>query len=293
MTGPALGRAPDEGWAAKLVLRVDRSPNEVSRITHRVHHGPLRLLKPLYPEGPAICHAVIVHPPGGVVGGDALSLDIDVGPDAFLVATTPGAQKWYRSDGREASAMTSLRVLDHGALEWLPQEAILFDRARGQQSIRVEVAAHGRFFGWETLSLGRAARDERFTRGLFCQRIEIVRDGAPLWRETLGLTDEDPLLASPLGFAGRTHSATAWALWPARDAAETEALLAAVRAALDAWGAPGGLAWGASAPEPGLIVVKTLADSIEAAQGLLITARDTLRAPIFDQPAQPLRLWST
>ncbi len=292
MGAPELSTPLVSGWAARLTLRCEFA-HGASRITHRAHHGPLRLLKPLHPEGPALCHAVIVHPPGGVVGGDTLALDISVAPRAHLVVTTPGAQKWYRSDGREAAADTSLRVEDGAALEWLPQETIVFDAARARQTLTIAVAAGGRFFGWEALSLGRAARAERFTRGLFRQRIEIVRDGAPLWRETLDLTDEDPLLASPLGFAGRTHSATAWALWPARDAAETEALLVAVRTALDTRGTEGGLVWGAASPEPGLIVVKMLADSIEAAQGLLITVRDTLRAPIFHHPAQPLRLWST
>lgn len=293
MGAPELSPRSATGWAARLALRCEATADGASRITHRVHQGPLRLLKPLHPEGPAVCHAVIVHPPGGIVGGDTLALDIAVAQGAHLVATTPGAQKWYRSLGPEASAETRLRIADGATLEWLPQEAIVFDAARAVQTLTIEVAPAGRFLGWEALSLGRAARNERFTRGLFRQRIEIVRAGAPIWRETLGVTEDDRLLASPLGFAGRTHSATAWVLWPARDAAETEAQLTAVRTALGALGAESALVWGASAPEPGLIVVKALADSIEAAQGLLMTVRDTLRAPVVHRPSQPLRLWST
>lgn len=264
-------------------------------LCERVHDGPLRLLKPLYPEGDGICHAVLVHPPGGIVGGDQLRVEVEVEAGAHLVATTPGAQKWYRSLGLRANASTRLQIAAGGALEWLPQETIVFDGAQAEQCLRIETSAEGRFLGWEALSLGRAARQERFSHGLFRQRTEIIRDGAPLWRELLRAAGGDGWLDSPVGMAGRAHSATAWAIWPAHDANETDALLSTLRSALDSHpsaSTPRTL-WGVSAPASGLIVLKLLAETIEAAHHLLVSFREVVRPVILDRQALPLRLWST
>ena len=67
------------------------------------HEGPLRVLQRLYPEGPGICHHVLVHPPGGIVGGDVLELNARLQRDCHALITTPGATRFYRSAG-ETSA---------------------------------------------------------------------------------------------------------------------------------------------------------------------------------------------
>ena len=282
------------GWSARLNLRFEpREVNGTQRtvMAERDHFGPLRILKPLYPEGDTICHAVIVHPPGGIVAGDSLAVKVRVDGGAHALATTPGAQKWYRSTGAPASAITHLHVADEASLEWMPQETMVFDGARATQALEISLAPSARFFGWEMLCLGRTTRGECFTTGEFRQSIRLVRaDGrAPLWRESMLLTGDDPLMSSPLGFRGLPVAATAWIVVPdSESGAVTSSTLATVRAALDE--AP--LA-AASSPEAGLIVVKAMGDAPEAVRNLLIGVWKKIRLQVFAREAILPRIWST
>jgi urease accessory protein len=282
------------GWSARLNLRFEpRQVNRATRtvMTERNHFGPLRILKPLYPEGDAICHAVIVHPPGGIVAGDSLAVDLFVDSGAHALATTPGAQKWYRSTGAAASAITRLHVADDASLEWMPQETMVFDGARAKQRLEITLAPKACFFGWEMLCLGRTTRGERFATGEFRQSIRLVRvdSGAPLWRESVVLMGEDPLMSSPLGFRGLPITATAWITLPDCDSGAASAdLLAAVRAELG--DAP--LA-AASSPEAGLIVIKAMGDAPEAVRNLLIGVWKKIRLQVFAREAILPRIWST
>lgn len=282
------------GWSARLNLRFEaREVIGATRtvMTERSHFGPLRLLKPLYPEGDDICHAVIVHPPGGIVAGDTLTIDLSVESGARALATTPGAQKWYRSTGAQATAVTRLRVSDDAHLEWMPQETMVFDGARASQSLEIGLAPGAHFFGWEILCLGRTARGERFQAGEFRQGIRLVRSAndAPLWRESMCLSGDGALMSSPLGFRNLPVAATAWIALPDReDGAVTAGLLAVVRAALD--DAP--LA-AASSPEPGLVVVKAMGEAPEAVRNLLIGMWKSIRLQVFARPPVLPRIWST
>lgn len=282
------------GWSARLNLRFEsREVNGTTRtvMTERDHFGPLRILKPLYPEGDAICHAVIVHPPGGIVAGDSLAVDLRVDSGANALATTPGAQKWYRSTGAAASAITRLHVASDASLEWMPQETMVFDGARATQTLEITLAPKARFFGWEMLCLGRTTRGERFAIGEFRQSIRLVRtvDGAPLWRESMLLAGNDPLMSSPLGFRGWPVAATAWIAVPDFESGTTTAdVLSAVRAELD--DAP--LA-AVSSPEPGLVVIKAMGDAPEAVRNLLIGVWKRIRLQVFGREPQLPRIWST
>ena len=165
---PTEGEGLEPGWSARLNLRFE-SREVVGSLrtvmTERKHFGPLRILKPLYPEGHDICHGVIVHPPGGIVAGDSLAIDVQVDANANALITTPGTQKWYRSSGKQASAVTRLQVADGATLEWMPQETMVFDGAWAEQVLDIALAPGARFFGWEMLCLGRTTRGERFTSG--------------------------------------------------------------------------------------------------------------------------------
>ena len=163
-TAVATARATPSGWEAHLELEFRREAARTVLSTRR-HTGPLRVQKALYPEGADVCQAIVVHPPGGIVGGDSLAIDVDVGTGAHAQLTTPGATKWYRSAGSVARAETALRVAAGAVLEWLPQEAMLFDGARASIALRVDLAPGARFIGWDVICLGRTASGERFDVG--------------------------------------------------------------------------------------------------------------------------------
>ncbi|TAG45530.1 MAG: urease accessory protein [Betaproteobacteria bacterium] len=276
-----------QGWTANLTLKCQMIQGK-SILTERVHHGPLRLLKPLYPEGDRTCHAVIVHPPGGIVAGDVLGIEVDVQDAGHLLVTTPGTQKWYRSLGRSAESSTSLTVGAGSSLEWLPQETMVFDRARVSQRLSIRINQDARFFGWEILCLGRTTRNETFTQGSFRQRIELIRDGSICWSEQTLLQGDDPLLRSMLGFQSMPVVATAWIAYPPREDAEAEALLGIVRAHL-----MGAATAAASQPAAGLIVIKIVGASPETVRLLLATVWSRIREDVFGVAAQLPRIWST
>jgi len=199
------------GWPARLDLRFrpSRSPAGPRTLLERSHQGPLRVQKALYPEGDEVCHVLVVHPPGGIAGGDRLAISATVEAGAQALVTTPGAGKWYRANGREAGQDVRLAVA--GDLEWLPQEAIVYDAARVRSSLRIDLARGGRCVGWDIVALGRRAAGERFASGRFAQSIELWREGQPAWIELTRIDGDDALLASPVGLGGAHVFGCFWA----------------------------------------------------------------------------------
>jgi urease accessory protein len=172
----------DSGWEAQLWLSFVRDGAR-SVLQERRHRGPLRVQRPFYPEGGSVCHVYVLHPPGGLVGGDRVSIEVVAEAGAHALLTTPAAGKLYRSSGGLSEQSQTLRVAAGARLEWFPQETIAFDGALGQLHTRVELGADARFLGWEILCLGRPAAQERFTRGEVGQSLELVRDGQPVYVE--------------------------------------------------------------------------------------------------------------
>ena len=127
-------------WHASLALRFGSEGGRTRVASH--HRGPLRIQKSLHPEGPEPCHAVVLHPPGGIAGGDHLQIDVQVDAHAQAFVTTPGATRWYKANGRSAAQQIALAV--DGTLEWLPQEAIVFDHARVDSTITISIACNER-----------------------------------------------------------------------------------------------------------------------------------------------------
>ena len=189
------------GWEARLDLSFERDASRTV-LADRRHLGPLRVQKALYPEGPEVCQAIIVHPPAGIVGGDRLAIAIDVGARAHAQITTPGAAKWYRSAGVDAVASTKLAVGNGSVLEWLPQESLLFDGARAAITLRIDLAADARFVGWDIVGLGRTASGERFASGRLHQTVELCHEGALVWCERAVLEGESAALQSGAVLAG-------------------------------------------------------------------------------------------
>jgi urease accessory protein len=138
-------------WRAKLALDFEREPKRTV-LSKRAAEGPLLVQKPLYPEGDEVCHAIVVHPPGGIAGGDELEIAVKAQGHALL--TTPGAAKWYRSAGPWAKQKLLFEV--KGTLEWLPRETIVFDGALAELGCEVRLGELGRYLGWEIVCLGRS-----------------------------------------------------------------------------------------------------------------------------------------
>jgi len=198
--------AVGESWRASLALHWSLTETRSTLVGNR-HEGPLRVQKPFYPEG-GVAHAVVLHPPGGIAGGDDLAIDIRVDPGAHALHTTPGATKWYKADGRPARQAIQATVGDGGVLEWLPQENIVFDRAQATLSTSVDLSPGAVFLGWDVVCLGRRASGEHFSQGTLRLDGLVTRAGRPLWAERALLAADDLLIASPLGLAGGRVFAT-------------------------------------------------------------------------------------
>jgi len=176
------------GWKAELKLGFVRNSRKTI-LSQRSQMGPLTVQRPFYPEG-EVCHVYLLHPPGGVVAGDQLSIDINVDKKAQALITTPGATKFYRSTGEQAFQSVSLKVSEGATLEWLPQETIVFEGANIISNVKVELANNARFIGWEILVLGRPAAGESFTQGQAQLQWQIFREGEPLLLEKMRLDSE-------------------------------------------------------------------------------------------------------
>ena len=271
-------------WQAHLDLGFERR-NPETILARRAHHGPLRVQKPLYPEGPELCHAIVLHPPAGICGGDRLQIDVDIGEGAQALLTTPGAGKWHRSAGSQAEQTVSITVGAGGTAEWLPQESIVFDGAQARMRTTVDLAEGARFIGVETLCFGRRASGETFDHGSLRLATDIRIDSRPLWHESGIIDGGSALMTSPIGLAGFTVCSTVLAAGIDIDA-ET---LAACRAAASP---EAGAQVGVTAM-PQLFVGRYLGHSTEAARKWFVALWETLRPAFIGRAAAVPRIWNT
>ena len=209
-------------WPATLELQF--RPEADATVLSRRHSGPLQVQKALYPEGRGCCHAILIHPPGGIAGGDTLDIRIRVDAAAHALVTTPGATKWYKSAGRPARQ--SVRSDGAGAFEGRPQETIVVDAAEARSEISIDLRDGAATIGWDIVALGRRASGERFERGAFAQSIRLRHDGALLWHERTRLVGGDPLLDSAAGLNGGHVFGSIWAWGPDWSDEELEGLRA-------------------------------------------------------------------
>lgn len=283
----AIARAREEaarpGWQARLALGFERR-GQTTALVQRDHEGPLRVQKALYPEGPEVCHAIVLHPPGGIAGGDRLAITVTAGPGAHALLTTPGAGKWYRSGGRPAQQSLTVHVARGAVVECLPQETIVFDGADAAMQTQIELAAGGVFCGWEIACLGRTAAGERFRSGRIDLATRIEKEGQPLWIEKGQLAGGSPWLEAAAGLAGQPVSAT---LLLAGRTVERE-WIDACRALPIA----GHLLTGVTAL-PELLVARCLAPGPEAARAWLSAVWMLLRPAAIGRAAVAPRIWST
>jgi urease accessory protein len=276
--------AASSSWEAELrlgfALRGARST-----LVQRSHRGPLVVQKALYPEGDEVCHAIILHPPGGIAGGDQLKLVVAVEQGAAALLTTPGAGKWYRSAGPEARQELVFDLAPGASLEWLPQETIVFNEARARMENRVRLAEGARYLGWEVLCLGRRAAGESFASGGLDLFTRIELEGRPLWLEKGRLEGGSPLLTSPVGLGGKSVCAT----FLVAGAVVAPSLVAACREIQTTESG----AQGALTALPRLLVARYLGHSSEAAKDWLTEIWRCLRPALLEREAVPPRIWKT
>ena len=280
-----------DGWRATLSLELE-SRRERTVMARCRHSGPLRVQRPLYPEN--VCHIYVLHPPGGVVGGDVLDIEVAVAAGAHGLITTPAAGKFYRSNQRWAAQRQRCHVAAGGALEWLPQESILFDQSWTRLETRVDLDENARFAGWEIIALGRPAAGEAFATGACTQRLAIYRQGRPLWLERNLYQGGTAQMSADWGLGG--FAACGTLVCCTADAQETPPakLMDAVRAAMDAWERDHdglhrhGISW-----VDGVLVCRCLGQRADEVRDLLATIWSIARPHVFGRPAVVPRIWLT
>ena len=229
------------------------------------------------------CHAVMVHPPGGIACGDHLQIDANVQARACALVMTPAATKWYGAFQEEGLASQNIQLQVDGTLEWLPAETIVFDRARVNSQVDIRVGAQGRMFGWDQLIFGRHGSNESFRQGLFDQKVALYLDDELIWIDRLRLHGSDPLFESSLGLARQGGCATAWAVSCASEPFD-EALLDRLREDLPATAV--------TRLHPRLLVMRALGDAM-ALRDQLQRLWHWFRVHWLGFPVHTPRLWAT
>lgn len=267
------------GWQARLELRFARRSERTELIARR-HHGPLVVQKSFHPEGP-VCHAYLLHPPGGVVGGDELELDVAIEAGGHALLTTPGAGKFYRSAGPQARVVQHFSVADDAVLEWLPQETIVFAGTRTRMSCDIVLAATARCIAWEITCLGRPASNAPYDSGEYLQQLRLWRENKPLlWEATRHLGGSEALEA----------------LWGMQGYAVTGSLLATPATATNVTELRelAGPAVRVGISRIGdVLVCRALAADAEPLKTFFERVWAALRPAMLDRPACPPRIWRT
>jgi urease accessory protein len=269
-------------WQAELELSYERR-GERTVLAARRHEGPLVVQKALYPEGDAVCHSIVVHPPAGVAGGDELQISATAGSASSALLTTPGAGKWYRSAGAWASQRLDFKLGRGATLEWLPQETIVYDGALASLRTGVALAGDAAYLGWELVCLGRTGSGERFTKGSLRFATQVERDGRLVWLERGCIDGGGALLASPAGLGGEPVFGTLLAASRAVDAT----LVAACREHQPAQGR------GAVTALPGVLAARYLGNSSESGRRYFTQLWKLLRPRVVGREACEPRIWRT
>jgi urease accessory protein len=270
-------------WAAELELSFGRRRG-TTVIERRRHRGPLLVQRAFHPEDDGTCHVYVLHPPGGVAGGDELSLGVDVLEGASALLTTPAATKLYRTRGPHSTLRQTFRVRSGGGLEWLPQETLVFGGSNVVATTSVELDANASYLGWEITCLGRPASGDHFEKGRFRQCTEIRREGELVLVDRTHADAGGSMRSAAWGWAGRSVYATLVA------STTSEALVTELRASVIP--ARPGDAFAVTALS-GFTVCRWLGSSAEQARLALSAAWRILRNELFGKPACPPRIWTT
>jgi len=273
-------------WRADLKL--DYTLESQRTVVRYLHQGPLRILQSLYPEGDQICHNVLVHPPGGLVGGDTLDIQVTVAEGAHGLVSTPGATRFYKSGGHPALQKVVAHLADNAKLEWLPLEAIAYNDCEATNRAIFNLAPSAELITWDVTALGLPSSDMAFTQGHFQQHIEIPG----VWLERGNIRGEDTRwLNSPLGLAGgKCLASLVFASGSAIDSDRTTQALEAAREVIESH--PLRLQAGITCVHPQVIVLRVMSPLVEPTMDLLKKVWAVWRHTLWALPSTPPRIWS-
>lgn len=271
---------------AKLSLKFAEIDG-TTRLVERDHFGPLLVQKPFYPEGREVCHVVIIHPPGGVVGGDQLEISTQIGASANAQITTPGATKWYKANGHTSQQKIRINVNKGGSLEWVPQETIFYNNANVEIDHQVILEDDAIYVGCEILCFGRTAYGETFDKGQIKQRTSIQRNGKMIWLEQIRLLGGSSAMSGSLTLSGKTVCATLILTGkaipqPLIDLAREEAKIITK-----------GIGQMGISQLKSIIAVRYLGDSSEVARHVMLRVWGLFRPEILGRAGIVPRMWNT
>jgi len=274
------------GWRADLQL--DYSLENQRVVARHIHSGPLRILQSLYPEGQGVCHNVLVHPPGGLVGGDTLNIHVNVASGSHGLVTTPGATRFYRTDGPIALQSTTLNLAAGSRLEWLPLETLCYDQCQAENRLVIQPEPGAEMMGWDITALGLPHAQLPFQRGSLLQHFQVGN----VWLERARLSAEDlRLMNSPAGLAGMRCVASLFLVAGEPIARERKQQALDIARACIA-GHPLAATAGATSPASQVIVVRALAPVVEPALQLLRQVRAAWREALWQLPGTAPRIWA-
>jgi urease accessory protein len=283
-------------WHAQLKLdyRATSATGQGKTLLDFSHDGPLRILQSLYPEGDAICQNVLVHPPGGVAGGDDLDITINIQSGAHALITTPGATRFYKTSGDAAIQRTTVKMQDEARLEWLPLENIAYNGCLAENRLQLQLAPTAQVIGWDVTALGLPAANQPFERGAFTQHLELqspTGDHSPWLERGRIAADDHRLLQSPMALAGHTCFATLFFIAGSAISMPTkEQFLSKSRELSTAHKLTA--TSGITSPHAQVILLRVLAHHTEDALDLCKKVRGAWRELAWDLPNVPPRIWA-
>ena len=269
-----------DGWQAMLELNLQKINGKTCLIPQQ-RLGPLTVQRPFYPEGD-VCHVYVLHPPGGVVGGDRLKLAVNARPGSHGLITTPGAGKFYRSAGKTAQLHQQFNVTENAILEFLPLESIYFPATELSSKISVNLQATSKFASWEIHCFGLPVNNEDFTAGNLLLNTEVTIDGKLLLHDKLKIDSFELSRASGLR-GNRVYGSFI---------VYSQKISDALLDTLQGLQTESGIA-GVSCVEPSLLVARYLGDSTEHAQIYFRKLWQMLRPVALGLDACAPRIWNT
>jgi len=273
-------------WQAHLRLSFAKRQRGV-RLVNSEHEGPLYVQKAFYPEGPDCAHVYLLHPPGGLVTGDTLSIDVTAQTGSHVLLTTPGAGRVYkmREQGGVQTQNLKISIDENAVVEWFPLETILFPSSHARMNTQIHLEGNAVFMGWEVTCFGLPANSVRFDTGSLNQKMQIWREGRILVNESLVIDEDDASLLS--GNAGlRGHPVHALMLaGPFTNTDQTDLLEQLRQISTESLFAISLVGE--------FMAIRYLGACTEEARNLLTEAWKLIRPVLINKPATEPRIWAT